>query len=347
MKIRPAHDANLPLANRPGIHIALGGGSARGLAHLGILKGLQDHQIPIASIAGTSMGALVGASFALLANADLVIQHFQEHVQSEQFNKARYAFLKEVTRRNREDRGFNFGLGLKRGFLISRTYTKGSIISFEEYVREVNALIPDKTFKGTKLPFYVTSVDLLQSKEVVFNEGYLRSAVMASAAIPGLFPAVCQGEIIYIDGGWMNKIPVSPLQNLGAKKILAIQVSDTEAPQLNPRRGTHLMRMADIASQKRLEELQIQDANLLWDPNLNDLDLMDFDQVDRAVEVGYEFAVKHIDQAKALCEPDKPPTIRERLCNMLCPCPVPKIAQGPGFEWRGIWEVGPMEIFAN
>lgn len=347
MKRRPLPNLQLPLANREGIHIALGGGSAKGLAHMGILKALQDHQVPIASIAGTSMGSLVGASFALLGNADLVIQHFQEHVQSEQFNKARYAFLKEVTKRNREDRGFNFGLGLKRGFLISRSYTKGSIISFEEYVREVNALIPDKTFKATKLPFYVTSVDLLKSQEVVFNEGYLRSAVMASAAIPGLFPAVCQQDTIYIDGGWMNKIPVSPLLNLGAKKILAIQVSDTPAPHLNPRRGTHLMRMADMASQKRLEELQIQDATLLWDPDLSELNLMDFDQVDRAVEVGYEFAEAHIDEVKAICAPEKPPSIRERICRRLCPCPVAKGIPVQSFEWRGIWDVGPMEIFAN
>lgn len=330
------------LSPTEGLHLALGGGSARGLAHLGILKAFQDHQIPIASISGTSMGSLVGASFALLGNSDDVIYHFQEHVRSDQFNHARYTFLKQVTRSKREEKGFNLGLGLKKGFLLGQSYTKGSVVSFEEFLREVNALIPNKTFNTTKIPFFATSVDLLKTREVAFNQGYLRSAVMASSAIPGLFPPIVSDETIYVDGGWMNKIPITPLLHHGAKNTLAINVSNTELPDLNPRRGTHLMRMADMAAQVRLQQLQVRHASLVWQPDLNELDLMDFDQVERAVEVGYAFAKANLDQAKALLNPPNAPTLRQKLCGWLCKgYPMPQ-SRDYGLDFRGIWDVKPL-----
>lgn len=334
-----------PIKQREGIHIALGGGSARGLAHMGILKALQDHQVPIASIAGTSMGSLVGASFALLGKADDVIRHFLEHVQSDQFNQARYAFLKAVTRRNREARGSRFSLSLKRGYLLSQSYTKGSIVSFSEFTKEVKALIPNATFKNTQIPFLATGVDLMAAKEVVFNQGYLRSAVMASSAIPGLFSPVCSGDTIYIDGGWMNKIPVTPLIHFGAAPVLAIDVSEPQLPQLNPRRGTHLMRMADMTAHIRLQQLQIRQASLLWNPPLPGLDLMDFDQVERAVDLGYAFAKAHLPQIEQLLHPPKPPppSLRQRLAHWLYPPKAVATATEQDFELRGIWDIKPLE----
>lgn len=333
-----------PYQGLQGIHLALGGGSARGLAHLGILKALKESQIPIASVAGTSMGALVGASFALLGDADEVVQHFKEHVRSEQFNHTRYNFLKQITRRNREDRGFNFSRGLKKGYLLSQSYTKGSIISYDEYTREIFALIPDKSFKATKYPFLATSVDLMQTREVVFNKGYLRSAVMASAAIPGLFPAIVSGETLYIDGGWMNKIPVTPLLHQGARNILAVNVSDNEVPDLNPKRGTHLMRMADMASQVRLQELQLKHAPCLWDVDVSSLDLMDFDQVDKAMEIGYQHAMSSMGSVKRMLEtPAAKQSLRKRICRLLCPKESQTQPMHFDLDIRGIWDVTSIE----
>lgn len=337
--------APYPLSDQEGLHIALGGGSARGLAHMGMLLALQDHHIPIASIAGSSMGSLVGASFALLGHANEVINHFLEHVKSEQFNQTRYAFLKAVTRRNREDRGFKFSRGLRKGYLLGQSYTKGSIVTFEEFSAEINALIPNKTFKTTQIPFLATGVDLMATKEVVFHAGYLRSAVMASSSIPGLFPPICSGDVIYIDGGWMNKVPVTPLLGFGAEKVLAIDVSEVHLPPLNPKRGTHLMRMADTASQIRLQQLQMKRATHVWQPPLEGLDLMDFDQVERAVDLGYSFAKEHLDEAKRLCDAPAPTTQswRERLAHYLAPQPTTKHSHPIDFEVRGIWDISPLE----
>ena len=329
------------LLNHGGIFLALGGGGARGLAHLGILLGLQKNGIQVAGICGTSMGALVGAAFALNPNAARLIEHFSEHINSKQFNRTRYAFMREVTRRNRDGSGVGFKNQLKRGLLLGRSYATGSVVPFQEFQEEVCALLPNKSFKATQIPFFAVSVDLTAGVEVVFNRGWLRSAVMASAAIPGFFPAVRKGDTVYVDGGWMNKTPASPLVAFGAERVLAVKASDEELPSKVPKRGTSVMRLAEIAAQRRLHELQLAAADLIWSPDLSTLHVMDFHRLDDAVAIGLAHAEEHIAEAKALAAKSNRRSWVSALIQRLRPPRKPN--RSPGFEVRGIWDIEAME----
>ena len=321
-----------------GIYLALGGGAARGFAHLGILRALEAGGVPIAGICGTSMGALVGANYALVPNADQVIQDFKNYLHGEHFDSVRYAFIEEVKRRGKRERWQSWKRTLRNGLLYGRSLTQGSIVSFDDFRREIYALLPDKAFRDTKIPFFAVGVDLTNYREVVFDRGLLRSAVLASCAIPGVFPAVRDGNTVFVDGGWLNKIPVNPLIAFGGSKVLAVDVSDTPKPQLNPRRGYSLVSEVNNAAQLRLIQLQTERAALFWRPPVDQINWADFTDIDRAVEVGRRFAEEHLHELQRLMVSDRKPSWWRRWGSRL----MGEKKTAPvkfSFDVRGIWDI--------
>jgi NTE family protein len=343
------------LEDRDGIFLALGGGGARGLAHLGMLRVLERHQIPIAGIAGTSMGALVGACFSLTPKVDSIIADFLEHIGSDVFNRERYQFFRKALVENSEESLVADVMGrvFRRTLLYGQAITKHSLIPYKAYCDEVFSLLPDRDFRQVKMPFFAIACDLNSVREVVFYKGMLRSAVMASAAIPGVFPAIRSRGCFYVDGCWVNKTPITPLKALGARKVLGINVSDQPMPEMNQKRGLSVLRAANAAAIVRLQELQVRQADLMWEPNLKALNLMDFPEVEKAVEMGEKFGEKHIDSVKRLV--DEPLKSRwqiwkdqgkQRLLHWLQPQQgIPALQ--PTFEWRGIWDIDDSEIEAD
>lgn len=329
--------------DKDGLYLALGGGAARGLAHLGVLKALQEHNIPIAGICGTSMGALIGASYALAPDAEHVIHDFVEYIHSTHYTRARYAFMRAAQKRQKESRRSNFLKKLEHGLLLGRSITTGAIISFENYRSEVNSLVPNKTFKDTTIPFYAIAVDLLREKEVVFNQGLLRSAVLASAAIPGAFPSIKYGDTIYVDGGWMNKVPVNPLFAFGARKVLAVDVFYKERPEVNLKRGYSIMNQSNNATERRLLQLQLEQASIVWQPPVSDLHWAEFTQVEKAVEAGYQYSVARMDEVRRLLEPSPKERWWVGLARKIVP-PEPVRPLRYPMEVRGIWDVSDAEL---
>jgi len=325
-----------PQLHADGLYLALGGGAARALAHLGALKSLQRHGVPIAGVCGTSMGALIGAAYALAPNAEQVAKDFVDYVQSPHFQSKRYAFIRAFHRQTVASER-TLRQKLTHGLLVGRSLATGAILSFEDYRSEINALLPDKSFKDLKLPFMAVSVDLVRFVETVFYKGLLRPAAMASAAIPGAFPAVRNGETVYVDGGWMNKVPVEPLLHLGAEKVLAIDVSDPAPTDLNTRRGFALNNRANTAAKIRLRQLQMQRASIVWAPPIDDLHWAEFMAIERAIDAGERYADERIDDVKRLL--DQPPrkSPLERMTERLCGWLHPPRSFPPSFELREIW----------
>ncbi len=334
-----------PHLNPDGLYLALGGGAARGLAHLGVLIAFEKHKIPIAGICGASMGALVGGCYALAPNAEQVAQDFIDYVASEHFQSKRYAFIRAF-HRHTADSERTLRQKLTHGFLVGRSLATGSIMSFEDYRSEINALISDKTFKDLKMPFFAVAVDLTNFKEIVFTDGRLRAASLASSAIPGAFPPVRCGEVVYIDGGWMNQVPVEPLIHFGAVNTLAIDVSepeDTDA-EINTRRGLPLMSRANDAAKCRLRELQMQRASLIWQPPIGDLHWAEFMRVESIIEAGRLFAEERMDEVKALLDrPKRKRFIGGAMGALRAWLEPPPPATRPSFETRAIWSVASAE----
>lgn len=332
------------VSKRAGIHLALGGGAARGLAHIGVLAALEDAGVPIASICGTSMGSLVGAMYALHPDATALRQNFIDFVEGDVYNHARFAFIRAADRMKQdEERSMGLRRWLKHGVLWGRTMAFGSMVPFDEFMTEIKALIPNKRFSDTSLPFYALAVDLTRRKEVVFHEGLLRSAILASSAIPGVFPAIRAGNTVYVDGGWMNKVPVEPLMSLSRGAVLGVDVADGSLPEINAKRGVSLMLQAYAASLQRLQELQMSRAPVIWRPPVQGLHWAEFRQVNEAADIGYEYAQAHMDVIWALVEADRKRGWLDRQMERLSRKRYWKQNYRVPVEWRSIWEISSLD----
>ena len=177
--------------------LAMGGGAAFGLAHIGIIKVLEKENIPIDMVSGTSMGALVGAMWACGIDSRGLEDIFLEYNNN---RKKTYGLLMDL---------YLHKMSIAKGNKIRRFLTKH---------------IGEKTFQDVRFPFRVVACNLTKRKEVVFSSGKIVDAVMASIAIPGVFaPTISAGDLI-IDGGILEPVPVGTLVKAGINKIIAVNV---------------------------------------------------------------------------------------------------------------------------
>lgn len=177
---------------RPKVGLALGSGGARGFAHLGVLKALSDHSIPIDMIAGSSMGALVGSFYAFGHDIDQLIK----------LSKA-----------------------FKRQYYIDFTVPKMGFIAGNRVKNLIRLFMHGKNLEELNIPVAVIATDLQTGEKVVFKEGPIADIVRASISIPGVFvPEKVHGRLM-IDGGVADRVPVSTVKEMGANIVIGVDVS--------------------------------------------------------------------------------------------------------------------------
>lgn len=173
--------------------LALGGGGAKGLAHVGVLKVLQRNGIDCDVVAGTSIGALVGALYAAGK-----LQEFEEEVCSVR--------LTEIAS------------------ILSPSWSFGGLFSGRNVLERLDDVLGTDSFQDLRKPFAAISADLSAAEIVVLKDGSLKKAIRASISIPGIFTPVTYGDRLYVDGGVLEPVPVEAVRDLGADKVLAIDL---------------------------------------------------------------------------------------------------------------------------
>jgi NTE family protein len=273
----------------PKIGLALGGGGARGLAHIGVLKVLLREHIPIDAIAGTSMGGIVGAMHAV-------------GLSPEQMEA-------EATKRGEIGQIFKLidlrliGSGLLGGKRIKKLL--------------IEMLGADTTFADLRIPFAVASVDYISGREVVLKEGKVADAVRATMSVPGVFEPVELNGLQLLDGGVLNNVPVDVARDLGAEKVIAVDVlpnfqlnqpgQDPIVPPLKtkgtPKAYRQLLHV-ELVMIAALTELRLKETKpeAILRPNLPvDMDLLlSFDRPQEAIECGVQAAEAALPQLRAL-----------------------------------------------
>lgn len=182
------------------VGLVLGGGAALGVAHVGVIRVLEQENIPIDIIVGSSMGALVGAIWAVGKNADEI------EAVAREFEK-------------KKDLGKLWDLANPFKALVGGTAIK----------RWLRTHLGNSNFHDTKIPFKAIAYDLTRREELIIDEGNLVDAVRKSIAIPGVIAPVEENERVIIDGGVLNPLPTNVLVNLGVKRIIAVNVLQTPA----------------------------------------------------------------------------------------------------------------------
>ncbi|HSR11732.1 MAG TPA: patatin-like phospholipase family protein, partial [Thermodesulfobacteriota bacterium] len=252
--------------------VALGGGGARGLAHLGVLCALEREGIPIDLLAGSSMGALVGAVYALDPRAAPAVEHFRRYLGSKEFQRSNPEFLHEHDHGAKpflEGIFHRFATFIKKGYFYSQSLTKSAPVSEEGFAENINFLIEPVDIESTRIPLVVTALDLKTGKEVVLQQGPLRKAVSASCAIPGILPPVLFNEWQLVDGGMIDQVPVSPLRNMGADLVIGVDVADDLSTDRDFETGFDIvLRTYDIC-QRALSEYQIREADVVLRPDVS------------------------------------------------------------------------------
>ena len=276
--------------------MALGGGAARGYAHLGILKTLESNGVPVDCIAGTSMGAVMGGLYAWFGNIRETVDHMRRFLSnSETVNLAVYRRIIE-SEKKKANIVDNLTAFIRKGILYGKAMTSKSVVDEDIFYSAFQALVPDVDIRETQIPFGAITSDIVTGEELMITGGSLRTALMASSAIPGIYPPVEHENMILIDGGWTNKIPVDPCFQLGATSVIASCVSREMEDTRDFDKGMEIIARSNAVSTNRLGELQKRNADLVLEPPVSEIHWADFSRFDDSMEAGFRCAEENLEQ---------------------------------------------------
>lgn len=241
--------------------LALGGGGAKGYFHIGALSALNDFGIKFNAVAGTSIGSIVGASYALgYSNRDM------------------FELIKEM--------------GIYKPSFFINAKMRG--LSLEKIIEKV---IGERSFSDLKIPFIAVATNIDTGKSENLSSGNLCKALSASSTIPPAFSCVNIANKRLIDGGFTNLVPVNAVKSLGANKVLAIDLSAHNPSNLSGVRlldkvyPNHGVKIAERSYEKR-------SANVVLEPNLSAYSMVSLNMFYYLYEMGYEYVLKNINDVK-------------------------------------------------
>lgn len=248
------------------VGIALGGGAAKGFAHIGVIKMLEANGIVPAVVSGTSAGSVVGALYASGMDA--------------------YAMQEKA-----------FALDESR--IRDVSLFSGGVVKGQKLQDYVNELVGGRTLEKMRKPFAVVATKLENGERTVLVRGNTGQAVRASSSIPGVFEAVSIGKYHYVDGGVVSPVPVDAARELGAEFVIAVDISskangiDSSTSMLgNINQSIRIMG-------NKLGALELQRADIVIRPKVNDIGPADFEQKNRAILEGERAAQAALPQIRA------------------------------------------------
>jgi len=253
-----------PVAKKPKIAIALGGGAARGFAHIGVLKALESQGIVPDIVVGTSAGAVVGALYAS--------------------GRAPFDMQK-------------LALQMNEGAVTDWTIFDRGWIKGEALERFINQQVGNKPIEGLKKKFAAVATDLQGGQMTVFEVGNTGQAVRASAAIPGVFsPVVLRGRE-YVDGGLVSPVPVNAARKLGADLVIAVDIS--ERPSGKRGQGTLDLLLDTISIMgNAISRSELSGAEVVIRPDIRNLASASFESRNEAIMEGEKAAFAAVPQIR-------------------------------------------------
>ena len=248
------------LDNYKSIGLVLSGGGVRGMAHVGLLKAMEEFGVEAKSVTGSSVGALVGALYANGNSIDDMLNFFKT---TPLFN---YQFL---------------------------TIAKAGFIDTDKYVNLFKAYFPQDNFESLQKELHVVATNIQDGNEVFFNSGELIRPLLASAALPPVFsPVELQGQL-YADGGIMNNFPLEPLEKkcdyiIGSNVSIISKLEQKDLKNSFQLTGRVTGLMIYASSKKKIEACDL----LLESPSLENIGMLDRKGIEKAFTIGYDNACR-------------------------------------------------------
>lgn len=286
------------------VGLALGGGGARGLAHIGVLKVLERENIPIDLITGTSMGAIIGAVYALKKDISAIGKIAEKYSKVSEFN-----INLSFGEKERKDKPLFFKKMsdfLKKGYILNLELRKKYLNEGEELRKIIEELVDNKTFENTQVLFAVVAADLVKGEKVIIRKGKLFDALLASASIPGMFPPIILDKKILVDGGIVDVVPIEAAQSLGANFVIAVSVSQTIKKRAEFNNAVEILFRSDSITSNELRKLQLSFADVVITPKVGRFHWSDFSKPEQCVREGEIAAQNNISEIKEKLKRAKP-----------------------------------------
>ena len=280
---------------QPFLGLALGGGGARGAAHIGILHVLHENKIIPELLAGTSAGAVIGAMYSARPDPQWIENRFGEFLMNENtkfratavlMNDRNAETLLEKATKKIQDH-FAVILGVNRSYIIKRDV----IDEMLEY------LLPVKTFEELQIPLKVVATDIQSASEHVYDKGNLLEAVSRSCSIPGFVKPTRDGDAMLVDGGVTNPLPISVLKP-ACDFVLAINIDRGSLPRMKSPNMVEIMKRADLITGSRLATEILREADFLIAPDVLGLHWSDYDHFEPLVANGRKAAEENLVELK-------------------------------------------------
>lgn len=271
-----------PEPSRPLIGLALGGGFARGLAHIGVLKVFEEEGIPLDFLAGTSVGSVIGAAYA----SGITARELEEIAALVRFKDfSRWTFS-------------------RMGF-----FTNDKMAVF------LRKVLRCKTFEELRIPFAVTATDIITGEPVVFTSGELVDPVRASCAYPGMFlPVNIEGRLL-VDGLLGHGVPATPLRNMGAERVVSVYLSAHWLKPRGPRHVFDVIGQCFSIAQDRMCGPWRSASDLVMEPAIGEFGYDDFIRARELIQAGETVARAAIPQIRSWLPQPKPVMAASPLAN--------------------------------
>lgn len=292
--VEPTDKMQAEQKTRPSIAVVLAGGGAKGAAHIGVLKALEEMHIPVDYVTGTSMGAYVGGLYATGMSADEI----ESFIYSVDWNKGYRDRVNRSDRRVRdkeyEDRyQLTTDLGLGWGEVRAPTgVVQGQ--NMLRILRETTGnLAPLESFDDLAIPYRSVATDIIELEEVVIDKGQIVDAMMSSMSVPGALPPYEVDGRMLVDGGVINNMPVDVARAMGADIVIAVDISTNYKGE---EEFTNLFTVADQLSNYLVRRSTQQQAETLTEedvflqPDVGQMETTEFDKMPGAYEAGYQVA---------------------------------------------------------
>lgn len=252
------------------IGLALSGGGARGLAHIGVLEVLENEGINISAVSGTSMGSVIGALYC----AGTTINEILDFMNSSLWKR----------------------LVISTAFAIPNLPALNS----RKVDRLLNKFLEEKTFSDCKKPFCAVAADIVSKNKVFLTEGKLKDAVKASIAIPGIFEPLIKDSMILVDGGAIEPVPIDAIRKMDVDFVIAVALDNIDR-KLVPTSKTSVFSIIDLTLSMMEREIETQyfpKADVLIQPKTGDFGMFEFTKAEEIINAGRTAAIRKVVEIK-------------------------------------------------
>lgn len=271
------------------IGIALGGGGARGLAHVGVLKVLEEERVSLHYIAGTSIGAVVGAVYAQNPKADFLIERFRQTLDEEFYDQLGLNYIKP----NCSQEGsflHQTTQNIKRRIAINLAQSRKGLLKEIRLKRILVKLIDEGNIEDTKIPLIIVATSLHSGDDIVFKTGDIIDAVAASSSIPGFLCPVNLNDDLITDGGVSCPVPVKYLPKKEVDVAIGVELGMREYPPIETVNVIEIINRADMITSRNLARMMVNTADVAICPDTRDIHWSEFSRADELIQAGIESA---------------------------------------------------------